>query len=522
MKVEKPFYQRPSFKSLVLGILLLGIYGYEIWYQGGIVHIPGIVLDLILLFLLIQISVATYAQFVLPIQKRGDRLKVIGRLWLHASGGHGPAIFVRNGRLVEGKGESQKRGPGLLWLDTASAVVTRTDLAYKNVLGPGVHFIDRREKIATVISLHTQSHRLGPEKDDDPFKLAKDYASEEEFRKVNERRIAVSAITRDGIEVVPNITVTFKIDATPAEEKEKGSRFGFDPEAVEKAARGEGINASTGRDEATRVAWNQLPALIAADLWREYLAKFTFNQLFRADLDALKDVPQPEAPDEDSFLPLHPLVTRSGFFARLLRRFNDSFESRLKRLIPEEESATAKPAEAHPGRRRAAEAEPHQTAAQLINQMIKARMTQLAVPVLDESGRQLEGFNHSKEFKTLREHGLKVYNVSVSNLRFNAEVENQIVQQWTTNWLENANADRSRIERLKLVYSETGRQQARREHALILSEAIKNPRDIPSAVGALLHQIQTEIRQDDRLLGQAKTEMQNIDEIIAWVESKDI
>ncbi len=200
MDEEKRFYQKPWFKSLVLGILLLGIYGYELKYQGGIINLPGIVFDLVLLFFLIQITVAFYAQFVLPIHTRKDRSRVINRLWLHAMGGHGPAIFVKNGRLVESKNETEKKGPGVLWLDTASAVVTRTDTSLKSFLGPGVHFTDANEKVASVISLHTQSHRIGPEKDDNPFKPAKDYPSEEEYKKVHDRQMAVSAITGDGIE----------------------------------------------------------------------------------------------------------------------------------------------------------------------------------------------------------------------------------------------------------------------------------------------------------------------------------
>ncbi|HUI88729.1 MAG TPA: hypothetical protein VLX61_08365 [Anaerolineales bacterium] len=520
MDEEKPVYQKPWFKSLVLGILLLGIYGYEYVYQGGILIVPGIVFDLVLLFFLIQIAVAFYAQFVLPLHKRAERLKGIERLWLHAMGGHGPAIFVKNGRLVESKGESEKKGPGVLWLDTASAVITRTDTALKNFLGPGVHFTDADEKIASVISLHTQSQNLGPEKHDDPFKPAKDYASEEEYKRVRDRQAAVRAITRDGIEVVPNISVTFKIDAAPAKGKEKGSRFGFDQKAVEKAAHGEGINASFGKDEPRHVAWNQLPALIAADLWREYLSKFTLNELFSASIMPPAEVPQPEPPADEDYVPLHPIPLRVGFLSRLLRRFNNSFETRLKELV-QEEAPDIKSVATHDNRKKTVESKPL-SALQIINQMIRARMTQATVPVLDESGQQLEGFGLSQEFKTLSERGIKVHSVSVNNLRFNEDVENQLVKQWNTNWLENARADHSRVERLKLVYSENGCQKARKEHALILSNAVNNPRDVPAAVKMLLQQIQAEIRQDDRLLARVKTELQDMDEIAKWLESKEI
>ncbi len=518
MDEEKRLYQKPWFKSLVLGILLLGIYGYE--YKSGIINILGIVFDLVLLFFLIQISVAFYAQFILPIHKHSDRIKVIDGLWLHATGGHGPAIFVKNGRLVESKGESDKTGPGVLWLDTASAVVTRTDTIFKNVLGPGVHFTGADEKIASVISLHTQSHSLGPEKNDDPFKPEKDYAPDEEYKKVHERYIAVRAITRDGIEVVPVISVTFKIDAAPAKGKEKGSRFGFDNEAVEKAARGEGINAGSGKEELKHVAWNQLPALIAADLWREYLSKFTLNELFSASLEPPFDVPQPEPSADEGFGPLHPIPIRVGFLSRLLRRFNNSFEKRLQKLAPEE-APEVKSNAMREDKKKIAESKP-QTALQIINQMIKARMTQANVPALDECGRQLEGFQHSQEFTTLTERGIKVFSVSVNSLRFDKSVEEEVVQQWNTSWLLTALADRNRIERLTSTYSDNGRQKALREHALTLSEAVNTSPDIATAVKALLQQTQMEIKQIDRLLRRNANEAQGVDNIINWMESKDL
>jgi len=520
MDEEKRFYQKPWFKSLLMGILLLGIYGYEYKYQGGIINLPSIVFDLVLIFLGVQLAVAFYAQFVLPIHKREDRRKVISRLWLHWMGGHGPAIFVKNGRLVESKDESKKKGPGVLWLDTASAVVTRTDTSIKNFLGPDVHFTDADEKIASVISLHTQSHRIGPDKDDDPFKPVTDYPLPEEYKKVHDRQMAVSAITRDGIVVVPNISVTFKIDAMPAKGNEKGSRFGFNQDSVERAARGEGINAGSSKEEPKHVAWNQIPTLIAADLWREYLSKFTLNELFTASLVPPSDAPQPEAPVEKDKAKI-PEPVKISLFTKGLRAFNNSFEKRLKKLMSEEEVIETKAGEKSGSIKKAADSKP-QTALQIINQMMKARMTQAAVPLLDESGQPLEGFSISKEFKTLSERGIKVYGVSVSNLRFNQEVEGQLVGQWKTNWLENAKSDRNRVERLKRVYGENGSQKGRQEHAYALTEAIINPPDVAAAVRALLQQIQAEIRQDDRLLALTKTEIQDIDGIITWMESKEL
>src|SRR5512143_2734105 len=297
---QVPFRYRPAFRSVILGVILLGIYGYTLWKQRGFwMNILGIVLDLVFLALLYQACIFFYSQFILPTHSLQERLKIASRLRLHAAGGHGPAIFVKNGRKVERLGESETIGPGVVWVDTASAVVTRTFATFKQVLGPGVHFIEANEKIGSIIGLHVQTQTIGPTGLDAPYERLRENPTEEERRAHEEmmtRRMAVRAMTRDGIEVIPTINVSFKIDAKPAGRGEKGSRFGFNAEAVERAARSEGINPNSITEEKRHVAWNQLPGLMAAELWREYLSKFTLNELFDSGLKPLPQIRQPEPP----------------------------------------------------------------------------------------------------------------------------------------------------------------------------------------------------------------------------------
>jgi hypothetical protein len=528
---EIPFHQKPAFRSLLLGLLLLGIYGYELIWQGGLwVNVLGVAFDLVMLAFLFQACVFFYAQFILPIRTLEDRQKIVERLWLRAANAHGPAIFIKNGRKVEREGESEKRGPGVLWVDTASAVVTRSLTAFKQVLPPGVHFLGGKEHIASIVSLHTQTHTIGPNAEDQPFEKLKENATEEENKKYNEvqaRRMAVSALTRDGIEVVPRISLTFRIDARPAAGTETGSRFGFNADAVEKAARGEGINPNVNSEERRRVAWNQLPAMIAVDLWREYLSKFTLNELFEANLGPLPEIEQPQEPGSAIQLPDTPLITRSSYFARLLKSVNNSLERRLNESEPRQREVAANristSVEGVHSDRKANQPKP-QTALQIITQMIRARMTQAVVPVLDDCGRLVEGYVVSDEYKKLKERGLAVSGVSVSGLRFSPSVETQLVQQWVTNWLPNARADRDQVERLNLAYTENGRQQALQDHALALSQAIakENPRTIPSAVRTLLQRTQSEIKLNDRLLQRADDDVASLDNLMNWIESKDL
>ncbi len=522
-----PFRYRPAFRSVILGVVLLGIYGYIIWKQGGIAeNILGIVLDLVFLLLLYEACIFFYAQFILPTRSLEERQKIASRLKLHAAGGHGPAIFVKNGRLVERLGESEVIGPGLLWIDTASAVVTRTFATFKQVLGPGVHFIEGNEKIGSIIGLHIQSQSIGPTGLDAPFEKLRENATDDERRQHDEmlaRCTAVRAMTRDGIEVIPTISVSFKIDAKPATANERGSRFGFNAAAVERAARSEGINPNSLTEEKRHVAWNQLPGLMAAELWREYLSKFTLNELFETTLKPLPEVRQPEIHPTTVAAAPPPLIVRRGFAARLLRSFNDDWERKLNALmppqepVPEEELPPVQPASVPRA------GEQRRTALQVINQMMKARLSQAIVVKLDDCGRVTDAQQVSDEYKKLNERGVAVLSASVSAIYLDPAVESQLLSRWTTSWLSNARADRSRIERLDLAYTEQGRHKALLDHALLLSEAINKdgPPTATAAVKVLLQATEGEIRGNDRLLGRVSNEIEEIQGLQKWLEEKE-
>jgi hypothetical protein len=522
---QVPFRYQPRFRSVILGVILAGIYGFILWRRGGFwANILGIALDLILLFLLYQACIFFYAQFILPTHSLQERLKIASRLRLHAAGGHGPAVFVKNGRKVERLGESETIGPGVLWIDTASAVVTRTFATFKQVLGPGVHFIEANEKIGSVIDLHVQTQTIGPSGLDAPYEKLKDNATEDErlsHEQMLTRVRAVRAMTRDGIEVIPTINVSFKIDAKPAADGEQGSRFGFNPEAVERAARSEGINPNSITEEKRHVPWNQLPGLMAAELWREYLSKFTLNELFESTQKPLPDVRQPVIPRPTVATAPKPLVLHRGLASRLLRGLNDDWEKRLNELMPPEPPLPEE--ELPPARSAAQRGEPvRYTALQIINQMLKARMSQAIVVKLDDCGRITEAQQPSDEYKKLEERGIAVLSASVVAIYLDPDIESQLLSRWTTSWLSNARADRARIDRLNLAYTEEGRHQALLDHGLLLSEAVnrENPATVTAAVKALLQGTEGEIRSSDRLLGRISTELESIQDLERWLEGK--
>ena len=519
-----PFYQKPSFRALFLAIVLAGTYAYEL--LGGQplgTVVRGIGVDVLLLLVFSQMFLFCYAQFVAPVRSARDRGLIYGRLLLHLRGAHGPAVFIQNGRIVERRGETSRRGPGLAWLDSASAVVTRSDAGVTRALGPGVHFLGSSEKIVTTFSLHPQRCSIGPERGERIFEPPAESASadeQEEYAAAQAKRMSVTARTRDGNEVVPKIGLVFKLDAMPAALGAPGSRFGFASDAVSRAAMAEGVAASSDAETRSRVRWNQLPSLIAADLWREYLSKFTLDELFTPTFPALPDILQPEAAAGGFW---NGIAERpdDGPIVGMLRRFNDRLEGWLEQRGVRDEATPESPFYPPREARAAGPRERGYTALELVAQMIKGRMTRAVVPVLDEYGRAARGRLESEEYKRLRERGVVVLDVEIEAIHFDPAVEGQIVRNWNTSWLGAAQDDRRHIEQLELLSMQAGRQKALLAHAGRLAQAIQadDPRTVSSAVQSLLRSAQAEVLSDERLSGRARSELQALSQIQRWAEA---
>jgi hypothetical protein len=545
---ETPFYRKPWFYIAGWLAILLVAYGWQIRRMGGVeASIFDIVLDLLCLFpLLLLLWMAFFAQFVLPVQTLRDRWKIFSRLLTRLAGAHGPALFIENGIIKEHSGERLKRGPGVVWLDSASAAVTRTPVAIKQTMGPGVYFIETNEYIAGTIDLHIQSHSIGPKETDRPFDAKSDSQTDEEYNQIQDRRKQVSALTRDGIEVVPRISVTFRLDTGFPKPGRPGSRFGYrkgvtkqdreleekDKEAIRKAILGEGINPMASPDSpGHRVAWNQLPVLLAVDVWREYVAKFTLDELFMPTQVIAAGMAQMPQPTPEEIAHLHQPIRvsaarqrmRSTFtsmlrevnvlMARMLRSLEDSDLTNGSQPLSLESMVSSSP--------KAATLEPQKkTALQVINEMVKARLTQPEVDILDDQGVRGEGKLPSAEYKLLHERGLKVLNVSVGGLILNPLIDQTIISRWSTTWLKVAKLESDQIERQRNVIESAAREQAIRQYADMLSRDLiqKKPAGVKEILRTLLLRTRTIIFNNDQLRQRMTAEQQELENIIKWIE----
>ena len=102
--------------GMVLAIALLW-HGILWWFQipfNLVVSAILLLLDLVAALLLVGRMEFFFSQFVLPIQNPKDRRQIYDRVKYFDTGRRGPALFIKNGRVIEHEGERDKRGPGVI------------------------------------------------------------------------------------------------------------------------------------------------------------------------------------------------------------------------------------------------------------------------------------------------------------------------------------------------------------------------------------------------------------------------
>ena len=279
------------------------------------------------------------------------------------------------------------------------------------------------------------------------------------------------------------------------------------------------------------VNWNQMPVLIAADLWREYLSKFTLAELFEVSQPGPRPKPPVPAPElTDTMALMQPVTPSSGLdraLAGMLHEVNN-FLGRIVDRCERAESRTVKhvtPAPKPKGVEPKAQEPKLETALETINRMIEARMTEAKVTVLDDSGKpgnDLDDDNSidSPEYELLKRRGIKVLSAGVGNLRFPPNIEEQLVRQWSTTWLDSAKAERDRIDRLRGFVELSGQAEAVHEYTKSLSTNLlrHRPSTQKDTLKILMLRSRDELVKNDRLHRRASMEREELEELIQWVE----
>ena len=272
--------QNHKFRKLILYLILYLLIIVSLLSFNSKIDIDfglGVII-LFLFFVVLLVLLVFFSQFVLPVINTEQRFNAAKRLFHYILGNHGPAFFIENGELRERKLDRVKKGPGVVILDTASAAVLRTPVKFKGAIGPGIAFTENDDDIAGIVDLHIQTQSIGPRQEEDPFLPIQKNESNAAFEARLARKNETLAITRDGIQICVNFTINFKLDSNPGD---GNSFFGYNPNSVEKAIIGQSINLEKPDDNPDRItSWKWLPKHLVMDIFRDYISKYTLNDLF--------------------------------------------------------------------------------------------------------------------------------------------------------------------------------------------------------------------------------------------------
>ncbi|MEI7847708.1 MAG: SPFH domain-containing protein [Chloroflexota bacterium] len=468
MDENTSIFQRPLFKRLIQLFLFLAIYivvGFVLpTTDPKADHSFEIMFDLVLFLLGMVGWLIFFAQFVLPVSKVQDRFRVIERLVTYLLGGHGPAIFVENGFAHANAGESKKKGKGVIWLDSASAAILRTNVRFNKTIGPGVHFTKPDEYIAATADLHTLTQSIGPLEADEPFIIKE---TDPTYKAVKERADATTAMTRDGITIAASISVNFRIKSNAGE---GNTQFGFNEKNAHTAIRDSMIREA----KLDQPVWNTLPARMVADIWREYVGKFRINELF--------EVVSPRT------------VTTAQFI-------NDMLKKRLTHAEVNQLDAFGKLI--------------------FVSKYQEQDYPRLLEEKNLEAAEKLPVKISSTEYAKLTEMGLEIKSVTIKRLFFAPDIEEQLINQWTALWLNNAQKEREQVDSARQLSANSGQQRGLKDFALNTSRKIaRQTSSTPAqALELLLEATADDIKQNPALFKRLNAQLEELSKISTWLKN---
>jgi hypothetical protein len=276
-----PFYRKPWFGTLAGAVLFAVVYAWA--YRSSPLAQPALtlLLDALIFIISLLAAVALASQFVLPVRTANERFQALSRLVSFILRQHGPISTVENGRLGSVRGED-RAGPGILFVDPASAAVLRAPTRFTRAVGPGLAFTAPGERVAEAIDVRRQvrslqGQRPGP---GDPVDAA-----------------SAMALTRDGIPISADLSVTFMLDPGHNLPPREGRSAQLPPyevnlQAAERAAYGHAYGDGDHED----LPWAELPIRLVVDLWREVVKCHRLDEL----LDDSSGSPSPVQRLQDS------------------------------------------------------------------------------------------------------------------------------------------------------------------------------------------------------------------------------
>lgn len=243
-------------------------------------------------------------------------------------------------------------------------------------------------------------------------------------------------------------TVTGSQADNPSGQQFARSPYAFDSQRVFSAAYGQTLHVGTGKN----TQWHELPQLIAAELFRNLLGRYTYDYLYPfGDVDSTKSLPWLDE--------LKPELGRKLKYQGLL-------SYRLVRLARSHSLSGGRT--------------PSWNEYPLDDDVFGH--------VVPASGVEISISMPLTNPKSLRDRGIKVIFAGFSELKVSAEMRSKMAERWRTRWDRDIAFNRARQEREAMQIINSARTQTQRDSAYFLSNMLKQEPHSKEALALLLFQ----------------------------------
>jgi hypothetical protein len=159
---------------------------------------------------------------------------------------------------------------------------------------------------------------------------------------------------------------------------------------------------------------------------------------------------------------------------------------------------------------------------QVIEDMINKRVKQSDVVALDDTGIQTGEWLESLEFKQLQSRGLEIMEVRIHNIIFDPVLEEQTIQQWSTEWMNIAKKEENHLKEKEALIETASREEASKSFARIASRQFSGKPTMPQqnpfkTLQLLIQPLKEFLLNESGANTATETELRKLDEIWKWL-----
>jgi regulator of protease activity HflC (stomatin/prohibitin superfamily) len=159
---------------------------------------------------------------------------------------------------------------------------------------------------------------------------------------------------------------------------------------------------------------------------------------------------------------------------------------------------------------------------QTIEKMINNRVKNAHIEALDDTGAKTGEWVESLEFKQLQSRGLEIMEVRIHNVLFEPSIEEQIIQQWSAEWMKIARQEENYLKEKEALIETASRDEGSKSFAKIAAKQFSGKPTAPQqnpfkTLQLLIQPLKEYILNESNANSAMEKELRKLDDIWKWL-----